>query len=80
MLAIATDGSRILHTLLVKHCNDLLDRQNYERGKDEVHILTYMSGTFFVYTLGLSMPIHCSALLIGCVKFCSRLYLSYIFN
>ena len=27
---------RISHTLLVKHYNDLLDRQSYERGKDEV--------------------------------------------
>ena len=30
------DGSRILHTLLVKHYNDLFDRQSSERGKDEV--------------------------------------------
>ena len=33
---IHTDGSRILHTLLVKHYNDLLDRQSSEQGKDEV--------------------------------------------
>ena len=33
---LRTDGSRILHTLLVKHYNDLLDRQSSERGKDEV--------------------------------------------
>ena len=31
-----TDGSRILHTLLVKHYNDLLDRQSSEWGRDEV--------------------------------------------
>ena len=31
-----TDGSKTLYTLLVKHCNDLLDRQSSERGKDEV--------------------------------------------
>ena len=33
---VNTDGSRILHTLLVKHYNDLHDRQSSERGKDEV--------------------------------------------
>ena len=31
-----TDGSRILHTLLVKHYNDWLDMQSSERGKNEV--------------------------------------------
>ena len=31
-----TDGSRILHALLVKHYNDLLDRQSSKWGKDEV--------------------------------------------
>ena len=36
ILAAYTDGSRILHTLLVKHYNDLLDRQSSERGKNEV--------------------------------------------
>ena len=35
-----TDGSRILHTLLVKHYNDLLDKQSSERSRDEV---TYFS-------------------------------------
>ena len=50
-----TDGSRILHTLLVKHYNGLLYRQSSEWGKDEV---TYFYvGDVFVYTLGLSMPI-----------------------
>ena len=33
---IHTDGSRILHTLLEKHYNDLLDNQSSEQGKDEV--------------------------------------------
>ena len=52
---LSTDGSRILHTLLVKHYNDLLDRQSSERGKNEV---TYFYvGDFFVYTLALSKPI-----------------------
>ena len=32
----ATGGSRILHILLVKHYNDLLDRQSSERGTDEL--------------------------------------------
>ena len=31
-----TDGCNILHTLLVKHYNDLLDNQSSEQGKDEV--------------------------------------------
>ena len=35
-LQIYTDGSRILHTLLVKHYNDLLYRLSSERDKDEV--------------------------------------------
>ena len=39
-----TDGSRILHTLLVKHYNVLLHRQGSERSRDEV-----------TYFLGLSM-------------------------
>ena len=33
---ICTDGNNILHTPLVKHFNDLLERQSSERGKDEV--------------------------------------------
>ena len=43
-----TDGSRILHTLLVKHYNDLLDRQISERGKDEV-IYFYVGDIFCVH-------------------------------
>ena len=31
-----TDGCKSLHTILVKHYTDLLDRQSFERGKDEV--------------------------------------------
>ena len=31
-----TDGSKILHNLLVKHYNDLLEIRCSERGKDEV--------------------------------------------
>ena len=43
-----TDESKILHTLLVKHYNDLIDRQSSERGKDEV---TYFYvGDVFLYT------------------------------
>ena len=47
---ILTDGSRILHTLLVKHYNDLLYKQNSERGRDEV---TYFYvGDIFCIHLG----------------------------
>ena len=47
---ICTDGSRILHTLLVKHYNGLLDNQSSEQGKDEV---TYFYvGDFFCIHLG----------------------------
>ena len=45
----STDGNNILHTLLVKHYNDLLERQSSEQGKDEVSYF-YVLGTFFVYT------------------------------
>ena len=45
-----TDGCRILHTLLVKHYNDLLDNQSSEQGKDEV---TYFYvGDIFCIHLG----------------------------
>ena len=33
---IHTDGNNILHTLLLKHYTDLLERQSSEWGKDEV--------------------------------------------
>ena len=33
-IIISTDGCKILPTLLVKHYNDLLDRQSSERGRD----------------------------------------------
>ena len=31
-----TDGNKILHTLLVKYYNHLLDKQSFERSRDEV--------------------------------------------
>ena len=46
--AICTDGSRILHTLLIKHYNDLLDRQSSERGKDEVTYF-YVGDVFCIH-------------------------------
>ena len=46
--AVSTDGSRILHTLLVKHYNDLLDRQSSERGKDEVTYF-YVGDVFCIH-------------------------------
>ena len=45
---IATDGSRILHTLLVKHYNDLLDVQSSERDKDEVTYF-YVGDVFCIH-------------------------------
>ena len=45
-----TDGSKILHTLLVKHYNDLLDRQSSERDKDEV--TNFYVGDIFCIHLG----------------------------
>ena len=47
---IHTDGSKILHTLLVKHYNDLLERQSSERGKDEVS--NFYVGDVFCIHLG----------------------------
>ena len=46
--AFSTDGSRILHTLLVKHYNDLLDRQSSERGKNEVTYF-YVGDVFCIH-------------------------------
>ena len=47
---LCTDGSKISHTLLVKHYNDLLDNHSYKRGKDEV---TYFYvGEIFCIHLG----------------------------
>ena len=43
-----TDGSNILHTLLVKHYNDLLDRQSSEQGKDEVTYI-YVGDVFCIH-------------------------------
>ena len=43
-----TDGCKILHTLIVKHYNDLLDRQSSERGKDEVTYF-YVGDVFCIH-------------------------------
>ena len=43
-----TDGIKILHTLLVKHQNDLLDRQSSERDKDEVAFF-YVGDVFCIH-------------------------------
>ena len=43
-----TDGSKILHTLLVKHYNDLLERRSSERGKDEVSYF-YVGDVFCIH-------------------------------
>ena len=47
---VITDGNNILHTPLVKHYNDLLGRQNSERGKDEVSY--FYVGDVFCIQLG----------------------------
>ena len=47
-LQIHTDGSRILHILLVKHYNDLLYGQSSERGKDEVTYI-YVGDIFCIH-------------------------------
>ena len=52
---ICTDAQISLHAIIAKYYNGLLGRQSSEKGRDEV---TYFYvGTFFVYTLALSMPI-----------------------
>ena len=43
-----TDGNNILHTPLVKHFNDLLERQSSERGKDEVSYF-YVGDVFCIH-------------------------------
>ena len=40
--------NNILHTLLVKHYNDLLERQSSERGKDEVSYF-YVGDVFCIH-------------------------------
>ena len=45
---IHTDGSRILHTLLVKHYNVLLYRQRSGRGKNEVTYF-YVGDVFCIH-------------------------------
>ena len=47
---ICTDGSRILHTLSVKHYNDLLDRQSSEQGGDEVTYF-YVGDVFCIHLI-----------------------------
>ena len=47
-IIVITDGSRILHTLLVKHFNTLLDRLNSERDKDEVTYF-YVGDVFCIH-------------------------------
>ena len=42
------DGSKTLHTLLVKHYNDFLDRQSSERVKDEVTYF-YVGDVFCIH-------------------------------
>ena len=49
-LSYHTDGSKILHTLLVKHYNDLLERQSSARGKNEVS--SFYVGDIFCIHLG----------------------------
>ena len=43
-----TDGSKSLHTLLVKHYNDLLERQSSKQGKDEISFF-YVGDVFCIY-------------------------------
>ena len=45
-----TDGNNILHIPLIKHYNDLLERQCSERGKDEVSY--FYVGVVFCMHLG----------------------------
>ena len=45
---VHTDGNNILHTQLVKHYNDLLERQCSERGKDEVSYF-YVGDVFCIH-------------------------------
>ena len=49
-MRVHTDGSRILHTLLVKYYNDLLDRKSSERDKDKV--THFYVGDIFCIHLG----------------------------
>ena len=43
-----THGGRCLTTLLVMHCNDLLDRQSSEWGREEVTYF-YVGDVFCIY-------------------------------
>ena len=95
-----TDGCKTLHTILVKHYNDLLDRQSSEWDRKVAYF--YVRDVFGIYlgsmyadfqekfsrrfqeesfklfidvTLLVSVfqASHYSALLIGCVMFCTHL-------
>ena len=44
---IHTHGVILLNTLLVKYYNDLLGRQNSERGMDEVEVTFFYDGDLF---------------------------------
>ena len=54
---VCTDGRNILHTLLVKHYNDYLDRQRCGVAWPGVCSYTCKLGTFFVMPLTLLIPI-----------------------
>ena len=51
-----TDGNNILHTLLVKHYNDYLDRRSSGSGRGESNIDTCKLGTVFAMPLTLPIP------------------------
>ena len=48
LFLILTDGHKSLHTLLLKHFNDLLERQSSERVKDEVSYF-YVGDVFCIH-------------------------------
>ena len=48
LLCNYTDGNNILDTPLVKHFNDLLERESSERGKDEVSYF-YVGDVFCIH-------------------------------
>ena len=55
LVLLSTHRVILLHTLLVKYYNDLLGRQNSERGMDEVTF--FYVGDLFLFPLTLIMPI-----------------------
>ena len=42
------DGRKMLHTLLIRHYNNLLERQSSEQGKDEVSCF-YLGDVFCIH-------------------------------